>query len=97
MMQDCNKCILKMAAASELTRLKKENEKLLQEQDSMFMLLDLFLDAVKLWGQQHGVIETEENSNNSTINKTNDSPNEDKKSAMSKRMTTLLAAFNNSI
>ena len=99
-MKDCNECILKMAAESELIKLKKENEELLKERDSMFTLLDLFLDAVKLWGQQHGVIKADETLNGSIVGNINEisatfnQPSEDKKSAMSRRMADLLDAFN---
>lgn len=63
----CGHCLDMINAKNEIERLKKENEKLktentslIAEQNVSMLLLDLILSAVKLWGQQHGLIANEE-------------------------------------
>lgn len=41
---------------NELEKLRAENAKLRNEQDSMFQLLDFTLCAVKKWSIEHGLI-----------------------------------------
>lgn len=43
----------------QLKNLKAENKELREEQDLMFLLLDITLNAVKKWGKEHGLFDTE--------------------------------------
>lgn len=56
--KDCN-CDALKKAGDEIEKLKAENANLLKEQDVLFLLLDLTLSAVELWGQQNGLIDKE--------------------------------------
>lgn len=56
--KDCN-CDALKKAGDEIEKLKAENANLLKEQDVLFLLLDLTLSGVELWGQQNGLIDKE--------------------------------------
>lgn len=66
---DCADCNIVEILTDEIIKLQKDNERLLKEQDFMFLALDLFLEAVKLWGQQNGLIHTNEDLNNNISSK----------------------------
>ena len=59
-----NKCL----NCDELEKLKAENKELHQEQDLMFLLLNITLGAVKKWGVEHGMIEVEKQNTDSIAN-----------------------------
>lgn len=46
----------KCVYCNELRNLKAENKRLQDEQNLMFMLLDLTLTGVEKWGQEHGLL-----------------------------------------
>lgn len=61
--KDCNSCIFEKITYDEIEKLRNENERLkienallLKEQDDSILFLDLILSAVKLWGQENGLI-----------------------------------------
>ena len=56
--KDCN-CDALKKAGDEIEKLKAENANLLKEQDVLFLLLDLTLSGVELWGQRNGLIDKE--------------------------------------
>ena len=62
----------------------------------MFLALDLFLEAVKLWGQQNGLIHTNEDLNNNISNKANTVFNQFGKEEVTKdKVMALLTALGN--
>ncbi len=65
-----NKCL----NCKELEKLKAENKELLQEQDLMFLLLNITLGAVKKWGVEHGLIDVEKQNSDSIDNQNSSIP-----------------------
>ena len=57
---------------NELERLKAENEELRKEQDIMFLLLDLTLYAVEIWGKKHGLFRGDSKESGTDIDNRND-------------------------
>lgn len=93
---DCADCNIAEILTDEIRKLQKDNERLLKEQDFMFLVLDLFLEAVKLWGQQNGLIQTNEDLNNNISNKVNTVFNQFGKEEVTKdKVMALLAALGN--
>ncbi len=95
--ENCTDCSFKISTTAQIKELEKENERLFKEQDFMFLALELFLEAVKLWGQQNGLIQTDENLNDNISNKVNLGFNqfEKEKDGITKdKVMTLLAILN---
>ncbi len=95
--ENCTDCSFKISTTARIKELEKENERLLKEQDFMFLTLELFLEAVKLWGQQNGLIQIDENLNDNISNKVNLGFNqfEKEKDGITKdKVMTLLAILN---
>ncbi len=65
-----NKCL----NCKELEKLKAENKELHQEQDLMFLLLNITLGAVKKWGVEHGLIDVEKQNSDSIDNQNSSIP-----------------------
>ncbi len=93
---DCADCNIVEILTDEIRKLQKDNERLLKEQDFMFLALDLFLEAVKLWGQQNGLIQTNEDLNSNISNKANTVFNQFGKEEVTKdKVMALLTALGN--
>lgn len=45
----------------EMAKLKAENRRLQKEQDILFLLMDLGMSVVELWGEKNGLLGSKEN------------------------------------
>ncbi len=52
--QNCDNC-------KEMEELKAENRQLLKEQEILFLLMDLGMSAVELWGEKNGLLGGDKN------------------------------------
>ncbi len=67
--RNCRNCPVVTILKKGNKKLRDDNERLLREQDFMFLALDLFLEAVKLWGQQNGLLKVDGDLNNGITGK----------------------------